>query len=1023
MKKLLLSSILTAIIFSIYSQTQIGRTRYDLQTNNAVCRRIATNPAGEITTTYTRSHQSPSDYADRGTGYNYSSDFGTTWNENLPFTSFTRADTSRTGWPNLVYTNSKEVVISHFAPTSGGGFDGIQVMRRDLGTNDSWEKTILHSAHHAGANGLNAYFGDEATWARAASNGDSIVIIFSSISATIPGFANGGLMMYKSADGGDSWQGPDLIDQVHEFNFQNISADEYSIDINSNGKIAIVTGAFQIEVLTSDDFGVTFTKTTVVKTEDIAGNPNPLFTGLSGETLKRVDVSDGAYSIVVDDNDEVHLWFGRRTMDKPVSTTANATYLVANVGLMYWNSTMSEPKLLHETRLRAENAWDGNVYIGNQWNDQPNQYGSSITSMASGAYATNGDLFFAYSGVRSLKFTSTSDNTSINTTNGGLHFSDVFLMRSIDNGANWTGPYNVSSGLMKECVYPGIPRKIYGTEVPIIWQEDELPSVELNNTSASVSHGVVENKIMFKKIDFASIVSPTDITNPTIIEIVTGTNSLNSFLNCDIDFNQAFILDDVPTGPGVLDYHVVVADMPLLTTLGTNTIHVYAFDAAGNHSDTIEVVLTVLADTEAPVATLVGPDTLYVLASATYTDPGYTVTDNSCDPTIAATASDLVNPNISVGNIGNYYPFAWIVQDNSLNADTVIRFVQIIGADIVAPVITPNNGLVVETIEANCGTTWNNAGVTAYDNIDFANLTVYNSGTVDLTSIGTYLVKDSATDAAGNTGVLIRTIEVVDNTAPSINVDFANTVLYLCKGDANINDSIPNASASDCVTSTVTLTDNRAIIQADINTAGTKTLTYTATDDAGNVSTRDVEVRIGAAAVAGFDISSQNGLKVLVTNTSENSPTYNKWSWGDGTGADFSATPGEKEYFFEGDYTISLTVSNEFGSACNEIDNTITKTVTLTASSIDELNKLNAAVNIHPNPTTGIVNITIAQENLTNVYVEVINVLGDIISTTVIANTTKNNTAVFNLGENASGIYFVNITTENARTSKKVTIK
>ena len=38
---------------SVFAQrTQVGGTLYDLQTNNSLCRRVATTPSGEIVITY-----------------------------------------------------------------------------------------------------------------------------------------------------------------------------------------------------------------------------------------------------------------------------------------------------------------------------------------------------------------------------------------------------------------------------------------------------------------------------------------------------------------------------------------------------------------------------------------------------------------------------------------------------------------------------------------------------------------------------------------------------------------------------------------------------------------------------------------------------------------------------------------------------------------------------------------------------------------------------------------------------------
>ena len=57
------------------------------------------------------------------------------------------------------------------------------------------------------------------------------------------------------------------------------------------------------------------------------------------------------------------------------------------------------------------------------------------------------------------------------------------------------------------------------------------------------------------------------------------------------------------------------------------------------------------------------------------------------------------------------------------------------------------------------GSTWTDAGATAD-----GGETVTSSGTVDTSTVGTYTITYSATDAAGNTGTATRTVTVVDTT-------------------------------------------------------------------------------------------------------------------------------------------------------------------------------------------------------------------------------------------------------------------
>ena len=80
---------------------------------------------------------------------------------------------------------------------------------------------------------------------------------------------------------------------------------------------------------------------------------------------------------------------------------------------------------------------------------------------------------------------------------------------------------------------------------------------------------------------------------------------------------------------------------------------------------------------------------------------------------------------------------------------------------IVAPVITVTSG--TDTVER--GNTWTDAGATAD-----TGETVTASGSVDISTAGSYTITYTATDAAGNVGTATRTVTVVDTTAPVVTV-------------------------------------------------------------------------------------------------------------------------------------------------------------------------------------------------------------------------------------------------------------
>jgi hypothetical protein len=77
--------------------------------------------------------------------------------------------------------------------------------------------------------------------------------------------------------------------------------------------------------------------------------------------------------------------------------------------------------------------------------------------------------------------------------------------------------------------------------------------------------------------------------------------------------------------------------------------------------------------------------------------------------------------------------------------------------DTVAPVITLNGDA---TTTITTGGTYTEAGATVTDNID-TGLIASVHGTVDTTTVGVYMITYTATDAAGNTALATREVDVI----------------------------------------------------------------------------------------------------------------------------------------------------------------------------------------------------------------------------------------------------------------------
>ncbi len=86
--------------------------------------------------------------------------------------------------------------------------------------------------------------------------------------------------------------------------------------------------------------------------------------------------------------------------------------------------------------------------------------------------------------------------------------------------------------------------------------------------------------------------------------------------------------------------------------------------------------------------------------------------------------------------------------------------------DNVPPVITLNGN---STVTVELGTSYSDAGATANDAFH-GSTPVVSSGSVDVNTVGSYIITYTATDLDGNTATATRTVNVVDTTAPVVTV-------------------------------------------------------------------------------------------------------------------------------------------------------------------------------------------------------------------------------------------------------------
>ena len=143
-------------------------------------------------------------------------------------------------------------------------------------------------------------------------------------------------------------------------------------------------------------------------------------------------------------------------------------------------------------------------------------------------------------------------------------------------------------------------------------------------------------------------------------------------------------------------------------------------------------------------------------------NPGYDIVglntdweDAGCDLHVDSDIYEMTasTDNFDKTNLGEY------VVNYELEYDgeeyTCIRIVKFI--DVTAPTVVLIEG--IDTVKQ--GATWDDAGVSATDNID-TELTTARTGTVDTTTIGRYEITYITTDSSSNTTVIKRIVNVIE---------------------------------------------------------------------------------------------------------------------------------------------------------------------------------------------------------------------------------------------------------------------
>ena len=363
--------------------------------------------------------------------------------------------------------------------------------------------------------------------------------------------------------------------------------------------------------------------------------------------------------------------------------------------------------------------------------------------------------------------------------------------------------------------------------------------------------------------------APVIVVNAnTTITLQVGDNFTEpSFNVTDNDPNYRGIVT-VTTTPSMVDTSAV----------GNYTITYAAnSDAAGNVPDIVTLNVLIL-DTTLPVI-MINPRNITLQIADTFTPPTVTVSDN--DPAYAGIVTNTTAPSpVDTSSVGNFTITYNATADAAGNIPVpVILFVQVISCNsnqildvITSTCVIDTEKPVIAVSSANItlkiGETYTAPTFNVTDNDPAYSGTVNATttpGIVDTSNIGVFTITYTAPDdASGNSPdnvtatveivgcdsneILVNGTCVVDTILPTITITGSSSVTILQNSiymvlPPTISDNDPSYDGS--------FTASHTIDPLDTSSIGIVTITYNATDTAGNVGTASQDINIIAQCPTG----------------------------------------------------------------------------------------------------------------------------------------------------------------------------
>jgi hypothetical protein len=485
-------------------EVRIGQTLYDLQTNNSVNYRLENFGDGTLSALWTFSNQATA-WSDRGMAYHQFD--GTAWTKLPDYNSsnnILRVENARTGFGSLARVNGVgDIVVSHQS-----AIDALQISRNT-------------SISPAGENFISTpNTSMPLVWPRMRTGGPDgktvhVIGITSptALGGTVYNGIDGCLTYNRSIDGGVTFDKLMIqLPDVNETVFKSFGGDSYAMDVKGN-TIVIVAGdnTTRVNIWKSTDNGETWTSRVILPFQYEPWDDSQL-TDFNGDglvdsvlvngvyELERIETNDGSFAVILDNNDNAHVFYGLGYMSNDIVADGLTSYYPGTNGIMYWNETFAADSLpqLIGGAIEADGntaTFDVSIYFSDA---ATVPYGAGMAGYPSVGIDANGTLFLSYAAYREGL-----DYIYLGT---GPSYKHIYLQRSTDGGATWTDPTDVVGDEIAgfdqfaEYQYCSMARNV-DNNIHILYQRDYTPGSSVTIADAAIHPQDIPNDIIYMSIN------------------------------------------------------------------------------------------------------------------------------------------------------------------------------------------------------------------------------------------------------------------------------------------------------------------------------------------------------------------------------------------------------------------------------------------------------------------------------------------------------------------------------------------